>query len=140
MFFRKNQDQEQIVKLRKKQDDDREWDKRRILFALCIAIAAIVIATEVKGKFYPNKSILGDSTKEKSMNVQKPDVKPPNINLASGVGSKINEIKQNINGLNVEEVASSSPQIQKVLRDIQGIKDLPSSQAREMCLKICSGI
>jgi predicted RNA-binding protein with EMAP domain len=42
--------------------------------------------------------------------------------------------------LDPEEVASSSPQIQKVLNDIQGIKNLPADQARNTCMKICSGI
>ena len=125
----------------KKEEENIEWDKRKILITTCIAIVAVILAVELKSRFLPgSESVLGESSEKKPISVQKPDVKPPNINFQSGVNSKISEIKQNINGLNAIEVASSSPQIQKVLQDIQGIKDLPSNQAKEMCLKICGGI
>lgn len=124
-----------------KKEESIEWDKRKILITFCVAIVAVILAVELKSRFLPSsESVLGQSSEKKSTSVQKPDIKPPNINFQSGVGSKISEIKQNINGLDAQEVASSSPQIQKVLHDIQGIKDLPSNQAKEMCLKICSGI
>lgn len=125
----------------KKEEENIEWDKRKILITTCIAIVAVILAVELKSRFLPgSESVLGESSEKKPMSAQKPDIKPPNINFQSGVNSKISEIKQNINGLNAVEVASSSPQIQKVLQDIQGIKDLPSNQAKEMCLKICGGI
>lgn len=125
----------------KKEEESIEWDKRKILITTCIAIVAVILAVELKSRFLPgSESVLGQSSEKKPMSVQKPDIKSPNINFQSEVDSKISEIKQNINGLNAVEVASSSPQIQKVLQDIQGIKDLPSNQAKEMCLKICGGI
>ncbi len=124
----------------KNEEENFEWDRRRIIFGIFICIFVVAMFFEVKNRFFPNVSILGTSTVRKSTPVEKPSVKPPNFNIASGVGSKISEIKQNISGLDAKEIASSSPQIQKVLHDIQGIRDLPANQAKEMCLKICSGI
>ncbi|MBI2621295.1 MAG: hypothetical protein HYW63_01445 [Candidatus Levybacteria bacterium] len=141
MFFRKKEILEESVKLKKKEEPGgEEWDKRKIIISSFFAIVAILVLAEIKGIFFPsNQEILGESISRPTP-IKKPDIKPPSFDVAAGVGSKIEDIKKNIEGLDAEEVASSSPQIQKVLRDIQGIKDLPTNQAREMCFKICSGI
>jgi hypothetical protein len=90
--------------------------------------------------FLPNTDILGESTVKKASEIEKPDIDSPNVNLESKVESSVSQIKDNIVNLDPEEVASSSPQIQKVLRDIQGIRDLPADKARNTCMRICSGI
>jgi hypothetical protein len=128
------------TKVVKKEEDNYEWDKKRIFFGLLILLAIVLIGAEVKGKFFPNVSVLGDAVERKSEPVEKPKIKSPNINLQSQVNSKLSEIKKNIGGLNPEEVASTSPQIQKVLKDIEGLKDLPANEAKDACMKICSGI
>lgn len=138
MIFRKKQ--EEVVEAprsrRKEPENDFEWDKKRIaIFLLCFAVF-VLAALEVKSRFFPNTSILGAST---SRSIQKPTVQAPHVDF-SRVGASLDDIKKNIQSLDAAEIASSSPQVQKVLRDIQGIKDLPANQAREMCLKICSGI
>lgn len=140
MFFRKREAAQEPFKQRKREEiDHEEWDKKKIIITLFFAVVAILAALEIKGTFFPSDtSVLGEKTQPTP--IKKPDIKPPDFNVASEVGSTINEIKKNIEGLNPEEVATTSPQIQKVLQDIQGIKDLPTNQAREMCLKICSGI
>lgn len=120
--------------------EDQEWDKKRIIIILLFLGVLFIAAFELKGLFLDkNPGVLGTSNFDRA-SVEKPNVKPPDIDLESQVGSAIIDIKRNIGALDAKEVASSSPQIQKVLNDIQGIKDLPSSQAKEMCLKLCSGI
>ena len=127
--------------MKKEIEQDFEWDKKRILIGLSIFAVIVIAAFELKGLFFhKNGNVLGETNINRSSEIEKPNVKPPNINFKSEVGSTIADIKKNIGQLDTREVASSSPQIQKVLQDIQGIKDLPSSQAKEMCLKICSGI
>ena len=127
--------------MKKEIEQDFEWDKKRILIGLSIFAVIVIAAFELKGLFLnKNGNVLGETNINRSSEIEKPNVKPPNINFKSEVGSTIADIKKNIGQLDTREVASSSPQIQKVLQDIQGIKDLPSSQAKEMCLKICSGI
>lgn len=122
-------------------EQDFEWDKKRILIGLGILTVIIIAGFEFKGLFLnKNGNVLGETNINKPSEIEKPNVKPPSINFQSEVGSTIADIKKNIGQLDTREIASSSPQIQKVLQDIQGIKDLPSNQAREMCLKICSGI
>ncbi len=123
----------------KKSIEDLEWDKRKIAAVLLFMLLAGIIAFELRARFLPNRAVLGEKTLNKS-EIKKPEIKSPNINLQEEAGSKINEIKKNINELDPESIASSSPQIQKVLRDISGIREIPSNQAKEMCLKICGGL
>lgn len=137
IFGKKQEDQVAQQRSRKKEpEDDYEWDKRRIgIFLLCFAVI-ILVGLEAKRKFFPNTKILGASV---SREIQKPTVEAPHVDF-SRVGSSIEDIKRNIQSLDAQDIASSSPQIQKVLHDIQGIKDLPANQAREVCQKLCSGI
>ncbi len=140
MFFRKKQEEEVLKPRKKEPENDYEWDKKRIAVTFLFLAIAVLVGVELKKMFLPNTSILGAAVQNKSIDVQKPNVKAPNINFSSDVGSTVSEIKKNIENLNAAEVATSSPQVQKVLKDIQGIKDLPTNQAREMCFKLCSGI
>lgn len=123
-----------------KKEDELEWDKKRILIIGFTAIVAIALAIELKRMFLPNTSVLGQNSVKKASEVEKPNVSTPNIDLESKVISSVEDIKAAIGGLDPEEVASSSPQIQKVLEDMQGIKNLPKDEARNTCLRICSGI
>lgn len=136
IFWGKKQEEERIKPLKKRPEDDYEWDKRKIAIFLLVFSVIVISGIELKRVFFPNTKILGVSVQEPA---EKPNINPPRLNFSS-VNSSISEIKENIESLNAAEVATSSPQIQKVLRDIQGIKDLPTNQAREMCYKVCSGI
>lgn len=151
MFFR-GKKEEEIVKLdgevpkkpkakkQEKEDDGLVWDKKRLVIALVLVAITLFASKQAKSMFFPNTNILGESTVKKASEIEKPEVEGPDVGLESNVTSKFEDIKDSIVNLNPEEVASSSPQIQKVLNDIQGIKNLPADQARNTCLKICSGI
>jgi hypothetical protein len=141
MFFRKKEEETEEIEKRKKstkKEEDFEWDKKRIITTLFFGVLALLLVLELKNKFFPNTGILGESTVKKPYEVKKPEVQGPNLDVESRVGTAIEDIKNNINEINPEEVASSSPQIQKVLQDIQGLKDLPADKARSTCLKLCS--
>ena len=122
----------------KKEEKKEEWDIKKIIVILFSLIVGFLLVLEAKRMLLPNMKFLPTS-KDVIVEVKKPDIKPP-VNVQSAVGSKINQIKNSINDINAEEIATSSPQIQKVLHDIQGIKDLPADKAKDQCLKICSGI
>lgn len=150
MFFRKKKeeeieklDEESLKKTKKKvekEDDGLVWDKRRIIIAFALVAFVLFGLRQAKGMFFPNTNILGESTVKKASEIEKPEVGGPGVDLESNLTSKFDDIKENIVNLDPEEIASSSPQIQKVLKDIEGLKDLPSDQARNTCMKICSGI
>lgn len=139
MFFRKSEENSQDIKIKKKDEDQWQWDKKRIIIISFFALVLGLIAWELRGFFVPKgSSILGEKSEIKQ--VEKPDVKVPNINFSADVGSKVEEIKENIENLSPEEIASSSPQVQKVLNDIGQIKNLPADRARDACIRICSAL
>lgn len=140
MIFRSEEEEKPKTRRRIIEEDDREWDKRKILVALILIGFILIIGFEARGIFTNSDSeVLGRSEFNRS-EIEKPKVKSPQVDIENQVESTILDIKESINSLDANEVATSSPQIQKVLKDIQGIKDLPSNQAKEMCLKLCSGI
>jgi hypothetical protein len=82
----------------------------------------------------PTKSVAGAQTSQKQEDNKR--VAIPQFDLQQ----KVQEISQEVGNLDVKEVAASSPQVQKVLKDMQSLKDLPASQAKDACMKICSGL
>lgn len=126
--------------MKKETPEEFQWDRKRILIAIFLLIAGLIVIFELKGTFIKNKAALGDAIQNKPVEVKRPEIKSPNIDISSKVDAKIEDIKNNVGGLDPAEVATSSPQIQKVLRDIQEIKNLPVDQAKQTCMKICSGI
>lgn len=146
MFFRRKNEEEGVpeetkkLKKKEKSEDDLVWDKKRIIIVLFFGLVILLLAYEAKKMFLPNTKILGESTVKKASEIEKPNIDSPDVDLESKVESSISEIKENIINLDPEEVASSSPQIQKVLKDIQGIRDLPADKARNTCMKLCSEI
>ena len=122
-------------------EQNQEWDLKRIVIAAALIIVGVVVVLDVKHSFLDqNQGILGAAIQNKPVEVIKPNIKSPNLNVSSQIGDKIDQIKSNVSNIDPAQIATSSPQIQKVLRDIQGIKDLPADQAKQQCLKICSGI
>ncbi len=142
MFFRKKVEEAEPIKTRKKEEaSTEEWDKKRVIITAFFVVVAILAVREIKTTFFSNNDeVLGQNVSITPTPIKKPEVEIPRVNVVNQVGSKINEIKKNIEGLNAQEVASSSPQIQKVLKDMEGLKDLPSNEARSMCVKLCSEI
>lgn len=53
---------------------------------------------------------------------------------------RLMELKEEITHLNPADVAGSTPQIQKVIKDIQSLQGYPQSQAKQMCQNICKNL
>lgn len=119
-----------------REPDVQEWDKRKLLIAIFLLLILIILGGfGLFRHLNKNVDVAGLST-QKDVS----EIKKPALDLKNNVAGNIESIKKEVNGINVAEVASSSPQIQKVLRDIQGIKDLPANQAKDACLKICGNL
>lgn len=118
------------------------WDKKRIIIGI-IAVLLIGFLLGQAKQFIdvsgflstPQRDVVTDhvagvSTQESSKTVS---VKPPQFD----VQAKLEDLAAEAAKLEVEEVATSSPQVQKVLRDVQALQNYPKNQAREMCENIC---
>lgn len=117
---------------------DEEWDKKKIAAALVALLA--LLGT---GAYYANTHIFKQSTP--TVASIKKDVAGAETSIKLSLPkeelqNKLEDIKEQVTNINVLEIASSSPQIQKVLNDIKSLESYPRNQAKEMCKKICDGI
>ena len=120
---------------------EESWNKKRIFAALFLLIALIVLGYFLKTKVLSEKSSPTDSSKAvkgitntKEKNKEQEGL---NINVQKVVKEKIESLKQDVKGLNIIEIASSSPQIQKIINDIKSLEQYPTNQAKEICRQIC---
>lgn len=117
---------------------EESWNKKRILIALLALFAFGGILYVLKGsifsQFFPHNNNQRISSKESVLSSKS----EPNIEEA--LGKKIESIKKEAGNINIEEIASSSSQVQKIINDIKNLQNLPNSQLKDACLKICSGL
>jgi predicted lipid-binding transport protein (Tim44 family) len=120
--------------------DSSTWDKKKVAIGVFILCIVFWIGYENRGMIgeynkKPVQEVAGSSTKnDQSTDTQKKSM--PNFDIQQ----KITEITTQVSNLNAVEVAASSPQIQKVLKDMEGLKSLPQNQAKDACIKICSSL
>ena len=113
------------------------WNKKRIFITFFLLVLLIAGGYFFKTRVLRNqppqvgKSIRGITAQTSTIEPE------PKINIQEAVKEKINSLKQEVLGLNVLEIASSSPQVQKILQDIKSLEQYPINQAQEICKKIC---
>src|SRR3989344_7457163 len=117
-------------------EDLRPWDRKKILFAF-LALALLTFAFfYFKESLFPQQGEVGiKSSVGKNLN-QNREV----LGATQRVRERIEEIQENVTNLNVVDVATSSPQIQKVISDIKALENLPRDQAKNACEQICEGL
>lgn len=111
---------------------EESWNKKRI------GIALIVLLLLAGSAVYLLRNSLFFNTKPQA--AQNQMVLASDQNLEDIVQRQVQAIKQQAANINVEEIASSSPQIQNLINDLKALQNLPSSQVKEACFKICNGL
>ena len=124
---------------KKEKKSEVEYDKKKIILFVVVAVFAIFILLQAKSY------ILGDTNTEVSKINSEKKVKgiaAPEIpnDVRESFQNKITEIKDSAENLDLVEVASSSPQVQKIINDIKSLKDLPKSQLKQTCEKVCGSL
>lgn len=123
---------------------DEAWDLKKILaLVMVVGVLAFGLKTFVLDK---NNSGLKTGSEAQSPQIQGAStIESPSPTLSSQslqktVENRLNDLKKEVNNINVIEVATSTPAVQKVLNDIKNLQNLPQSQAKDACLKICSSL
>jgi len=118
------------------------WNKKRIIIAIILLMLLGVGAYFFKTKILssePPKSVKGVSVKENksSEGEEKIDIQEA---VKDTVKKKLEDLKKEAMKIDVAEIASSSPQIQKLIKDLSSIRDYPANQAKEICEKVCGNL
>lgn len=119
---------------------EESWNKKRIFAALILVVLLIIGGYFFKIRVFgtnstlqnPFKSIKSVTSKENNSNGEN-----LNLDLQKAVKEQLNNLKQEVSGLNIMEVASSSPQVQKIINDIKSLEQYPTNQVKEVCKKVC---
>ena len=124
--------------------EEQKWDKKKIIGAvLSLMIVGVGVKTFVLDA---RKEALDLSPEVKGVKVEQlgsldhqptPTI-PQSFNPQKILQDKLEAIKAEVQNINIAEIASSSPQVQKALNDLKALEQYPRNQAREICQKICS--
>jgi hypothetical protein len=116
-----------------------QWDRGKIfLFFLTLFILAAI-------GFELRSIILGDKaniTPQASKNLS--DVKGANTsqismpNIKQDVQGQISNLKNEAANINLVDVATSSPQVQKIINDLKALQNYPSNKLKDTCVSICN--
>jgi regulatory protein YycI of two-component signal transduction system YycFG len=111
--------------------EEAQWDKKKILIFSVVFLAI--------GLFLLYRLI--------DFNSPEAPPKPPSEikglsaeSISENVTEVLSDLAQQASDLEIEEVATSSPQVQKIINDLKSLKDLPKSQLKNACENICSGL
>jgi len=138
-------------------DEEVVWDKKKIIFGVVSAFVLLGVgiyflkpyifsqqntAPQVYKKPEKVGEVAGVNTgkniNQKNESESAPTTGSFSIPSAGDVQAKIATIQQQITHLDAGQIASSSPQVQKIIQDIQNLQEYPKNQAKEMCQQICS--
>lgn len=117
---------------------EQSWNKKRILITILATLAVGGALYAFRGSIFP-QSFLQNNKKENSLkkSVLSQKSEP---DLQQILEKQIESIKKETGNINIEEIASSSSQVQKIINDIKNLQNLPKDKAKEACYKICSGL
>jgi len=127
---------------------EESWNRKRIflgLIFLAILIAGLAAFKSFvldKNQNLPQNSVAKNpkSVQGASTDTNSPSQNNPASGLKTNIADQLNTIKQEASSINLAEIASSSPQVQKVIDDIKSIQNLPKDKAKSFCEQICSGL
>lgn len=106
------------------------WNFKRIIVSLMV-ITLLVIGSYV---FF----VKDNSTISMVLGLTTSREKPKPISIKGvNLTEKLEEIKSQVNNLDVKDLAESTPQYKKLIQDLQGLSELPKNQAKEACYNVC---
>jgi hypothetical protein len=113
---------------------------------LKISVAVFIVIAGIVAFFYFNKSARDMFLPTSVTHMQVKGVSTEKVATNSSrlspksVQDKINEIKKEIQNINVVDVTTHSPQAQKVMNDLKSLEGVPGTQAKNVCESICKGL
>lgn len=131
---------------------EERWNGKRILGALLVlGILGVGVYTFAPSVFDPVKHAFSKPSQTQSTDVQgvstareKEEDEKPKIGFAAidrkELEKRLLEIKDHALKLSVNDVASSSPQVKKLIDDLEALQEIPKNRARQLCQELCKRI
>jgi len=128
------------------------WNKKKIFITLLIIVffVGFGIKTFVLSKnndffamhMVPTflKSVMGVKTQKDKAKGERSTKRNTSFAIQAVIKEKLDTLKKDINNLNVNDIATSSSGIQKIINDLNSLKQYPVNEAKEICQKICGGL
>lgn len=116
-----------------------EWDKKRIIITAVIVVVLLGVAFQLKSLFLDDNSSTIDTNVPKKQ-IQGVNIQEASQGLRQNITDNIENLREEAQSLDIAEVASSSPQVQKIINDLKSLKDLPKNQLKDACEKVCGGL
>jgi hypothetical protein len=115
---------------------NKEWDFKKIILASFLLICIVALFFFFKFYFFADSNNL-----PRIVNTQSARVKGISTeNIQKAVQQKFDSIKDQAESINVTDIATSSPQVQKLIKDIKTLENYPINQARSMCENLCKSL
>jgi conjugal transfer/entry exclusion protein len=114
-----------------------EWDKKKIILFTVGAIVLLGIGLVLKEMMFAGaqKNSLSTTTNVKGANTE---IVNPLPDIKQGIQNQIDSLKNEAQNINMVDVATSSPQVQKVINDLKALQDYPKNQLKQTCENICN--
>jgi len=127
---------------------EESWNKKRIiigllfLFVVIAGLSVFKVLVLDKNQNSPQSLVKKTATAVKGVSTNVNSLTKGNTasSLKINIQDQLNLIKKEASSINLTEIATSSPQVQKVIDDIKSIQNLPKDQAKNFCQQICSGL
>jgi len=127
----------------KEVEEKAQWDKRKILIFLIASLILLAVGYELKtitlgsNKETVKSNYQGIKTDVKGISIESEN---PASDIKRNIQEQVNTLKNEVQNINLADIATSSPQVKKVINDIKAIQNYPSTQLKEACEKICNGL
>jgi len=118
------------------------WDKKKIIAGILLFLILIGSIIGVKLYVLP-KSIarhipIGPAVEGASTSFISPTPASISLPTTEDLQKKILELQNQITHLNLNDIASSSPQIQQLIQQVQQLPKAPGNAAKEACVQLCN--
>lgn len=132
------------MKEQNKKEEAIEWDKKKILIFLFTVFVLIILGFELKtiilGENYSQDNSLSKSLNKNVKGLETEKIPLKSSSIKQNIQNEINNLKAEAQNINIVDIASSSPQVQKIINDLKALQSFPETQLRQTCEKICSGL
>ena len=117
-----------------------EWDKKKIILFVIFFVLLLVGLGALKVMVLDKNSLQDkNSSVVSSQEVKAAETSSLNAQtIKNNIQGQIKSLKDEANNIDVVSIATSSPQVQKIINDLKALQNYPSNQLKETCVNICN--